>query len=105
VRVHLHPGAAADLTSAGDWYELQLPGLGLDLADEVQRGLNAIAEGPETWPTWPGIGEGVGVRRFLLARFPFAVGYIVEADAVVVLAVAHLRRRPGYWLARLPERR
>jgi plasmid stabilization system protein ParE len=105
VRVQLHPGAAADLTSAGDWYELQLPGLGLDLADEVQRGMNAIAEGPEIWPTWPGIGESVGVRRFLLARFPFAIGYIVEAEEIVVLAIAHLRRRPGYWLARLPARR
>jgi toxin ParE1/3/4 len=104
VRIHLHPGAAADLTSAGDWYELQLPGLGLDLADDIQRGLNAIAESPETWPLWPGIGEAVGVRRFLLARFPFAVGYIVEADEIVVLAIAHLRRRPGYWLARLSAR-
>jgi hypothetical protein len=34
----------------------------------------------------------------LLARFPFAVGYVVESDEVVILAVAHLRRRAGYWL-------
>jgi hypothetical protein len=70
----------------------------------VQRGLIAIAEGPEAWPIWPGIGEGIGIRRFLLARFPFAIGYIVGADEIVVLAIAHLRRRPGYWLARLSAR-
>ncbi len=101
MRVRIHPGAAADLTSAGDWYEHQLPGLGADLADEVDHALDAITERPMTWPLWPEVGEVVGVRRFLLARFPFAVGYIVEPDEVIVLAVAHLRRRPGYWLGRL----
>jgi len=101
VRVRFHPGAAADLTSAGDWYEQQLPGLGTDLAGEVARALDAITERPMTWPLWSGIGEAAGVRRFLLARFPFAVGYIVEDAELVVIAVAHLRRRPGYWLERL----
>lgn len=81
MRVRFHPGAAADLTSAGDWYELQVPGLGPDLADEADRALEAIAVRPTTWPLWPGIGEGVGVRRFLLARFPFAVGYLPSGRA------------------------
>lgn len=94
MRVRFHPGAAADLTSAGDWHELQVPGLGADLADEVDRALDAIVERPMTWPLWPGIGEGVGVRRFLLARFPFAVGYVVEAARA---------SRPGLAMAR--ERR
>jgi toxin ParE1/3/4 len=101
VRLRLHPGASADLTSAGDWYELQVPGLGLDLVEEFERSLDAIAEHPVTWPLWPGVGEDMGVRRFLLAGFPFAIAYIVEADEIVVLALAHLRRRPGYWLGRL----
>lgn len=78
-----------------------MPGLGADLADEVGRALEAICERPMTWPLWPGVGEAVGIRRFLLARFPFAVGYLVEGDEVFVLAVAHLRRRPGYWTNRL----
>jgi len=101
VRIRIHPGAASDLTSAGDWYEQQLPGLGADLADELAHALDTIAERPMIWPIWPGVGEAAGVRRFLLARFPFAVGYLVEAEGVIVLAVAHLRRRPGYWLNRL----
>jgi hypothetical protein len=87
--------------AAGDWYEVQVPGLGLDLVEEFDRALEAIAERPLTWPLWPGMGEEVGARRFLLARFPFAIAYIVEADEIIVLAAAHLRRRPGYWLGRL----
>lgn len=100
MRVRLHPGAAEDLGAAGDWYEAQLPGLGLDLADEVQRALDAICERPERWSLWPGVAEEVSVRRFPLARFPFAIAYVVEGDDVGVLSVAHVRRRPGYRLER-----
>jgi len=42
----------------------------------------------------------LNVRRFLLTGFPFALAYVVDGDSVTVLAVAHLRRRPGYWLGR-----
>lgn len=101
MRLRLHPGASADLTSAGDWYEQRLTGLGADLVDEVDHAMDAIAERPMTWPLWPGVAEALGVRRFLLARFPFAMAYVVEGDEVIVLAVAHLRRRPGFWLERL----
>ena len=58
-----------------------------------------------TWPLWPDVGVASGVHRFLLARFPFAVGYIVQADDVIVVAIAHLRRRPGYWFGRLAGER
>lgn len=98
--IRFHPGAANDLASAGDWYERQLPGLAVELSDEVDRALDAIAEQPSTWPLWPRVDVAMGVRRFLLPRFPFAIGYVVEGDAITVLAIAHLRRRPGYWLRR-----
>jgi toxin ParE1/3/4 len=100
VPIRFHPGAAADLGSAGDWYELQVPGLASDLTDEVDRALDAIADRPSTWPLWPGVDPALAVRRFLLPRFPFAIGYVVEGETITVLAVAHLRRRPGYWLRR-----
>ena len=102
MRVRLHPGAAEDLGAAGDWYESQLPGLGGDLLEELQRALHAVCERPAAWPLWPDLPEEIGVRRFLLARFPFAVAYVVEAEDVVVLAITHVRRRPGYWVGRLP---
>jgi hypothetical protein len=102
VRIRFHLDAAADLATAGDWYESQVPGLGADLLDEVGRALDAIVERPGTWPLWPGVAEAFGVRRFLLLRFPFAIAYLSDRDGLVVVAVAHLRRRPGFWLGRLP---
>ncbi len=100
MRLVLHPDAVAEATAAGDWYESQRPGLGADLAGEIERALEMISENPQTWAVWPGIPAGVGVRRFLLPRFPFALAYVVRADEVVILAVAHTSRRPGYWLIR-----
>jgi len=40
------------------------------------------------------------VRRALVRRFPYGVFYVVEGQALLVLAVAHVRRQPAYWLAR-----
>lgn len=100
MRLVLHPDAVAEATAAGDWYESQRPGLGADLAGELERAFEMILDHPQTWPNWPGVPGGLGVRRFLLVRFPFALAYVTRADDVVVLAVAHTSRRPGYWLSR-----
>ncbi len=60
-----------------------------------------IAENPRVSSPWPGgRARDLKVRRFLMERFPFALPYLVLEELVVVLAVAHVRRRPGYWLQR-----
>jgi toxin ParE1/3/4 len=105
VLVRLHPEAVEELASAGDWYEDQMDGLGADFLDEVGRALGLISAQPDVWPPWPGLAAAFDIRRFLLARFPFAIAFIVQPDQVTVLAVAHLRRRPGYWLERRPPGR
>ena len=42
-------------------------------------------------------------RRKLLSRFPYAIVYLIEDHDLVVVAVAHQRRRPFYWSDRLNE--
>ncbi|MEO6775299.1 MAG: hypothetical protein ABI467_20210 [Kofleriaceae bacterium] len=44
------------------------------------------------------------ITRVFMDRFPFAVVFFVEGDVVRVIAVEALRRRPGYWRARLRQR-
>jgi len=62
---------------------------------ETEQAMQAIAESPMTWR----IIEGK-LRRRLIRRFPFGILYHVEPERIVIVAVAHLRRRPGYWRGR-----
>lgn len=98
--VKLHADARRELTKAADWYEARSAGLGEAFADEILRALDLIEESPGAWPEWPGVRHTPPVRRFLLSGFPFALPYGVFNGEVIILAVAHLRRRPGYWLPR-----
>ena len=93
--VRLHPEAVAEYAAAIEFYEERAPGLGRDLFDEVQRVLEGIAENP-------GLGSPFEepYRRAYCRRFPFGVIYRETADTVWILAVMHLRRRPGYWKGR-----
>lgn len=100
MRAELHEEARRELSAAASWYEDRSPGLGDDFAVEVLRALDSIEEAPELWPLWPGVSHGPGVRRFLLADFPYALPYVVLKDRIVVLAIAHVRQLPGYWLKR-----
>jgi plasmid stabilization system protein ParE len=89
-----------ELDAAASWYERREPELGQILIGEVRQALRVIAERPGIFPTWPGVHHTPPIHRFLLSRFPFALPYIALEERVVVLAVAHLRRRSGYWLKR-----
>lgn len=95
--VSFHPSAEEELGAAAAWYEEQRSSLGTALLDEVHRAVAVIAESPSRWPRWPGLPRSLGVQRFLLTRFPYALAYRMRGNALLVLAVAHVRRRPGYW--------
>jgi toxin ParE1/3/4 len=100
--IRFHKQATAELDAAGDWYESRRDGLGQSFAEEVSRSLDVIAETPVTWPIWPGTRSQVPIRRFRLPRFPFSIAFLAQGDTVIVLAVAHNRRKPLYWLHRAP---
>ena len=76
--------ACADLLSAHDWYEQRSPGLGKEFVRMVDAAFAGIARQPLLFP--PG---HRGLRRVLLRRFPYAVYYRVDDDAIRVIAVLH----------------
>jgi toxin ParE1/3/4 len=90
-----HPEAEAELEDAAVFYESRMHGLGKSFAAEVERIITLIREFPDA-----GSPAGPSRRRVLIDRFPYAVVYRHDSDAVVILAVAHQRRRPGYWRRR-----
>ena len=101
MRIRWLGAARAEFFAALDWYEGERPGLGEDFLAEVTRSIDLIAERPRAWP--PASRPGLGVRRFLVPRYPYAIVYIVEKDELLIVAVAHGKRRPGYWANRLPK--
>ena len=64
---------------------------------EIDRVIAQIVERPEGYAVWK---VGFPYRRATAHRFPYVVFYELEAGRVVVMAVAHAKQRPGYWLAR-----
>ncbi len=95
--IGFHPEARAELLASVAYYEDQAEGLGRQFTDEVERVVQLVAE-------QPGFGAPIGgtkaLRRWTLRQFPYYLIYRSEPNALLVLAVAHQRRRPGYWKAR-----
>ena len=75
--------------------------MGSELLDEVQATLPLIGGRPRSFPRLRDVDATLEIRRALLARFPYALVFLVWEDEVRVLAVAHAKRRPGYWLSRV----
>jgi hypothetical protein len=98
VKVAFESEAAEELAAAAEWYEAAQAGLGSDFLGEALRAVAAISVSPTAWPV---VIRKRDVRKFLLARFPYAVYYVPRENEILVLAVAHGSRRPGYWRNRL----
>jgi plasmid stabilization system protein ParE len=69
--------------------------LGNAFLDKIASAVEDIAENPQRWPVIQ-----LDIRRRLIHRFPYALFYRVDPDEIVVLAIAHLHRRPVYWIGR-----
>ena len=88
--------AREEFLAAIAWYEDARPGLGAEFEAEVEDAISTVEENPCFY------GElASGVRRCLVSRFPYALLYCVESERVIILAVMHTSRRPGYWRSRL----
>ena len=105
MRVVLHPEARAELRAAAIWYDDRRDGLGDEFLAEAAKLLTAIGDRPIAWPRWPGTGaDEPTIRRTAMSRFPYLAACEIHADHVLVLAFAHAKRRPLYWLGRATAR-
>ncbi len=77
--------------------EARKPGFGAELVAAVDEALERIVESPLSSPIWR---SGLPHRFHRVRRFPYVVFFVVDNDAVEVVAVAHGKRWPGYWRAR-----
>ena len=94
--ITLHPDADNELTEAVRYYESCEAGLGSDLLGEVEKAFDQISTNPEAWQR-----VGKRVQRKPLWRFPYNLMYEVYPERIRIVAFAHQKRRPFYWLRRL----
>jgi plasmid stabilization system protein ParE len=89
------PLAREELNEAAAFYEAAVPGLGEAFLVDVERAIETVRENPR-------IGAPVGhrFRRTFVGRFPFSIVYLDRGGEIVIIAIAHQRKRPGYWRGR-----
>jgi len=88
--------AQGELDDAVTWYNEQAAGMGREFLDELDRSVRRAVTYPLSCPE-----IDPGLRRCLLARFPYGLIYGIDGDTIVVVAVAHLHRSPRYWSDRI----
>jgi plasmid stabilization system protein ParE len=90
--------ASDELHAAAGWYEERRAGLGDEFMEEVEQAKDRIGRTPQAFPPHP----GSELRKCVLRRFPYTIFFLEQADRVWIAAVAHQKRRPGYWSDRQP---
>jgi plasmid stabilization system protein ParE len=102
-RVRYDPDAEAEYLGAVEWYAARNAVVAHRFIDAVLETEDMIRENPRQWPNVDDVPHELDVRRCLVKDFPFALVYVELVDEILILAVAHGKRRPGYWQERMPR--
>ena len=96
-----HPEARAEFVADIDWYDEREADVGARFEVAVREAVEAAVDSPESWAMWPDWDREPVVRSKGVTGFPYRVVCFVASDQLIVVAVAHAKRRPGYWRERL----
>lgn len=97
--VIFHPEARAEANESVEFYQTRLDGLGLRFLAAMEAATERVSANPEAGAPLAG-----GFRKRIVPGFPFNLIYRVWEDYIYLVAVAHHRRRPGYWRDRTDRR-
>ncbi len=88
--------AQLELDEAVSYYNIQAPGLGDAFLVEALAAIDRIQRYPSAWRP---LSEGI--RRCRLRRFPYGLIYAADEEEILIIAIAHMHRRPDYWRDRI----
>ena len=91
-----HPEARDEFRDAVRWYRTRDRRASADFRIVVSNAIRVIVEAPQRWPKFLH-----GTRRCVMQRFPYSVVYLDDPESVTIIAVAHGKRKPGYWKDRV----
>jgi plasmid stabilization system protein ParE len=90
------PDARTEFLASVRYYEDCRSGLGRLFRLAIESSIQKIVETPFAYRILQ-----APFRRYLLPKFPYAIIYSIEPDHIRIIAIAHTKRKPGYWLDRL----
>ena len=93
---YFHPAAEVEHLESVAYFESKQPGLGVSYLSEFEGNMSAVIEAPYRFP----IESEPDIRRIRMKKFPFSILFRELSGTIQVLAIAHNRRRPQYWLGR-----
>ncbi len=91
-RLEFDPEAIQETRAARAWYGARSEKAEKAFLVELREAIRKLRESPERWPKF-----AHGARRIVLHKFPFSLVYRVRESMIQVIALAHDKRRPGYW--------
>src|SRR6185437_13982393 len=97
--IHPEAEAEAEVDTAAACYEGKRAGLGSEFRQGLEAALIQISISPQAFA----LASDKGVRKHRLPRFPYTVYYFEQDRLIGIIAVAHQKRRPGYWASRVPD--
>lgn len=93
----MHPHALAEMRDSVSYYRNEENAMLADeFASEIDRNLDLILDRPMIGKPFRRV-----ARQFVIKRFPYSIFYQLRPESILIAAVAHHRRRPGYWMKRL----
>jgi plasmid stabilization system protein ParE len=94
--LRIHESARREANLAASWYAERSVRSAQRFVDDLLAGFSSAADSQLRYPTYL-----FGTRRILLKRFPYFIVFFDWQDEVYIVAVAHAKRRPGYWKERV----
>jgi len=95
-RIDVHPEARLETKTSILWYRGQSESAAIGFAFELKEAFLAIRKHPHLYPAYLH-----GTQRRILDRYPFSIVYRELLDQIQIIAIAHQKRRPGYWKSRI----
>ena len=92
--------AEAELLAATHWYEDRQEGLGTDFYQQVLKTMRVVGNEPQRFSVYEGAKLRRKLRRALVERFPYTVIFEIRESEILIVAIVHTSRRPGFWQSR-----
>lgn len=99
MRYEFHPAALEEYRQAASWYANREQRVALEFVASVEDAIARIVEAPRRWRI---VDEDI--RRCLTRIFPFGILYSIEDEFILIVAIMHFSREPGYWKSRIKKR-